>query len=99
MASCHRSPPRRVTSVPSREFGDDDSNDTRWEEQDMPYLSRDQQRAEGGEGDEDINGRARGPRLADTRNRRRWRSRRNGNNEDDVKEGGLHPTRPPRGRW
>jgi hypothetical protein len=96
MASCHRSPPRQVTSTPSRECGDDNNNDTRWEEQDMP---RDQQRAEGGEGDKDINGPARGPRLADTGNGQRRRSRRNGNNEDDVKEGGLHPNRPPRGRW
>ena len=34
--------------------GDDDyNNDVRWEEQDMPYLSHDWQRAEGGEGDID----------------------------------------------
>jgi hypothetical protein len=36
----------------------------------------------------------RGPRLADTGNGRRRRLRRDGNNNYDVKEGGLHPTTP-----
>jgi hypothetical protein len=82
--------------------GDNDyENDVRWEEQDMPYLSRDRQRAEGGEGDVDdgiddehIDGRVRGPRLADTGNGRRRRLRRDGDNNDDVEEGGSHPTTP-----
>jgi len=50
-------------------------DDVRWEEQGMPYLSRDQRRAEAGEGDvndgiddEQVNGRVQGPRLADSGN-------------------------------
>ncbi len=50
----------------------------------------------GGEGhvddggdDEHVEGRVRGPRLADTGNGRRWRSRRDG-----VEEGGSHPPTP-----
>ena len=65
-----------MTSTPLGGRGDDDyNNDVRWEEQDMPYLSRDRRRAEGGEGDVDIgiddehaNGHVRGPRLVDTGN-------------------------------
>ena len=67
----------------------------------MPYLSRDWQWAEGGEGniddgvdDDHVDGRVRGPRLADTGNGRRWRLRHNGDNYDNVEEGGLHPTTP-----
>ncbi len=67
----------------------------------MPYLSRDRQRAEGGEGDVDdgvddehVNGCVRGPRLADTRNGRRRRLRHDGDHDDDVEEGGSHPTTP-----
>jgi hypothetical protein len=55
----------------------------------------------GGEGhvddggdDEHVDGRVRGPRLADTGNGRRWRSRRDGDNDDDVEEGGSHPPTP-----
>ena len=68
-------PPRRVTATPLGGRGDDYDNDVRWEEQDMPYLSGDRRRAERGEGnvdegvdDEHVDGRVRGPRLADTRN-------------------------------
>ena len=57
---------------------DDDDDDVRWEEQEMPYLSHDRRRAEGGEGDindgvddEHVDGRVWGPRLADTGNGRR----------------------------
>jgi len=65
-----------VTSTPLGGRGDDDYDDNvRWEEQDMSYLSRDRRRAEGGEGDVDdgvddehVDGRVRGPSLADTRN-------------------------------
>ena len=67
----------------------------------MPYLSRDRQRAEGGEGNVDdgidnehVNGRVRGPRLADTGNGRWRRLRCDGDNNDDVEEGGSHPTTP-----
>jgi len=82
--------------------GDDDyDDDVRWEEQDMPYLSRDRRRAEGREGDVDdgvdeehIDGRVRGPCLADTGNGQRRRLRRVGDNDDDVEEGGSHPTTP-----
>ena len=55
----------------------------------------------GGEGhvddggdDEHVDGRVRGPRLADTGNGRRWRSRRDSDNDDDVEEGGSHPPTP-----
>ena len=55
----------------------------------------------GGEGhvddggdDEHVNGRVRVPRLADTGNGRRWRSRRDSDNNDDVEEGGSHPPTP-----
>ena len=65
----------------------------------MPYLSRDWRRAEGGEGDVDngvddehIDGRVQGPRLADTGNGQRRRFRHDGDNDDDVKDGGSHPT-------
>ena len=82
--------------------GDDNYDDNvRWEEQDMPYLSRDRRRAEGGEGevdgsvdDEHVNGRVRGSHLANTGNGRWRRLRRDGNNDDDVEEGGSHPTTP-----
>ena len=67
----------------------------------MPYLSRDRRRAEGGEGDVDdgiddehVDGRVWGLRLAETGNGRWRRLRRDGNNDDDVEEGGLHPTTP-----
>ena len=87
--------------MPLRGRGDDDYNDdVRWEEQDMPYLSRDRRRAEGGEGDVDdgidehVDGRVRGPHRADTGNGRRRRLRRDGDNGDDVEEGGSHPTTP-----
>ena len=81
--------------------GDDDyDNDVRWEEQDMLYLSRDRRRAEGGEGDVDngvddeyVDGRVRGPRLVDTGNGRWQRLLHDGDN-NDVKEGGSHPTTP-----
>jgi hypothetical protein len=73
--------------------------DLRGEEQDMPYLSRDRRRAEGGEGDvndgfddEHVDGRVRGPHLADTGNGQRRRLRHDGDNDDDVEEGGSHPT-------
>ena len=82
--------------------GDDDydyDDDVRWKEQDMPYLSRDRRRAEGGEGNVDdgvdgehVNGRVRGPHRADTGDGRWWRSRRDSDNDDDVEEGGSHPT-------
>ena len=62
-------------------------------------LCRDRRRAEGGEGDVDdgvddehVDGRVRGPRLADTGNGQRRRLRRDGDNDDDVEEGGSHPT-------
>ena len=88
--------------MPLQRRGNDDYNDdVRWEEQDMPYLSCDWQRAEGGEGnvndsidDDHVDGRVRGPHLADTGNGRRWRLRRDGNNDNDVEEGGSHPTTP-----
>ena len=87
-------------STPLGGRGDDDyNNDVRWEEQDMPYLSRDRRRAEWGEGDVDdgvddehVDGRVRGPHRADTGDGRRWRSRRDSDNDDDVEEGGSHPT-------
>ena len=96
MASRRCFPPRRV-------IGDDVNNNPRWEEQDMPYLSCNQRQAEGGEGDVDdggddehVGGCVRGLCLADTGNGRSWwRSRRGGDNDDKVKEGGSHPT-PPR---
>ena len=79
---------------------DDYDDDVRWEEQDMPYLSRDRRRAEGGEGDVDddidddhVDGRVRGPRRADTGDGRRWRSRRD-SDKNDNEEGGSHPTTP-----
>ena len=90
------------TSTPLQGRGDnnddnDDDNDVRWEEQDMPYLSCDWWRAEGGDGDVDtgvddkhVDGRVRGPRLVDTGNGRRWRLRR----DSDVEEGGSHLTTP-----
>jgi len=92
-----------VTATPLGGRGDDDDDDVRWEEQDMPYLSRYRRwaEAEGGQGDVDdgvddehVDGRVRGPRLADTGNRRRRRLRHDGNNNDDVEEGGSHPTTP-----
>ena len=53
----------------------------------------------GGEGhvddggdDEHVDGRVRGPRRADTGDGRRWRSRRDSDNDDDIEEGGSHPT-------
>jgi hypothetical protein len=75
-------------------------DNVRWGGQDMPYYpSRDRRRAEGGEGgiddgvdDEHVDGRVRGPRLADTGNERRWRLRREGDNGDGVEEGRSHPT-------
>ena len=97
------SPPRRVTAMPLGGRGDDDGNDARWEEQDMPYLSRYRRwaEAEGGQGDVDdgvddehVDGCVRGPRLADTGNRQRRRLRHDGNNNDDVEEGRSHPTTP-----
>ena len=46
--------PRQVMSTPLGGRGDDDyDDDTRWEEQDIPYLSQFWRRAEGGEGDVD----------------------------------------------
>jgi len=67
----------------------------------MPYLSRDRWQAEGGEGDVDdsvddehVDWRVWGPRLVDTGNGRRRRLRRDGDNDDDVEEGRLHPTTP-----
>ena len=89
-------------SMPLGGRGDDDyDKDVWWEEQDMPYLSRDRRRAEGGEGnlddgvdDEHVDGRVRGPCLADTGNGQRRRLRRDGDNDDNVEEGGLHPTTP-----
>ena len=83
--------------------GDDDGNDVRWEEQDMPYLSRYRRwaEAEGGQGDVDdgvddehVDGCVRGPRLADTGNRQRQRLRHDSYNNDDVEEGRSHPTTP-----
>ncbi len=82
--------------------GDEDYDDNvRREEQDVPYLSRNRRRAEGGEGDVDngvddehIDERVRGQRLVDTGNGRRRRLRHDGDNGDDVEEGGLHPTTP-----
>ena len=60
---------------------------------------RDWQRAEEGEGgvDDDgenyyVDGRVRGPHRADTGDGRRWRSRHDSDNDDDVEEGGSHPT-------
>jgi len=102
MVSITSSFARRVTSTPLGGRGDDNyDDDVRWEEQDMPYLSHDRRRAEGGEGDVDdgvdhehIGGRVRGPRLADTGNGRRRRLRRDGDNDDDVEVGGSHPTTP-----
>ncbi len=68
----------------------------------MPFLSCNQQQAEGGEGDVDdsnddehVGGCVRGPCLGDTGNGRSWRrSQRGGDNDDDVKEGGSLPTTP-----
>ena len=67
----------------------------------MPYLSRDRRWAEGGEGDVDdgiddehVDRHVRGTGLADTGNGLRRRLRHDGDNNDDVKEGGLHPTTP-----
>jgi hypothetical protein len=88
--------------MPLRGRGDKDyDDDARWEEQDMPCLSRNWRRAKGGEGDIDdgidndhVDGRVRGPRLAHTGNGRRRRLRRDGDNDDDVEEGGSHPTTP-----
>ena len=83
---------------PMRQEDDDDDND---KNKDGVDLSRDRRWAEGGEGDiddgvddEHVDGRVRGLRLADTRNGQRRRLWRDGNNNDDVKEGGLHPTTP-----
>ena len=85
--------------TPSRGRGDDVNNNARWEEQDMPYLSRDRRRAEGGEGDVDdsvddehVDGRVRGPHRADTGDGRWWKSWRDSDDDDDVEEGGSHPT-------
>ena len=70
----------------------------------MPYanmdvLSRDWRQAEGGEGNFDdggdnklVDGRVRGPRWEDTGDGQQWSSRRNGDNDNKDKEGGLHPT-------
>ena len=88
--------------MPLRGHGDNThDDDTRWEEQDMPYLSRDWRRAEGGEGnvedgidDNHVDGHVQGPHLADTGNGQRWRLRRDGDNNDNVEEGGSHPTTP-----
>ena len=83
---------------PMRQEDDDNDND---ENKDDNNLSCDRQRAEGGEGDvndgvddEHVDGCVWGPRLADTRNGRRWRLLRAGDNDDDVEEGGSHPTTP-----
>jgi len=83
---------------PARREEDDDDNDGNKDDKD---LSRDRRRAEGGEGgiddgidDEHVDGRVQGPCLTDTRNGRRRRLRCDGDNDDDVKEGGSHPTTP-----
>ena len=89
-------------SMPLQGRGDDAYDDNaRWEEQDMPYLSCDWRRAEGGEGDvnggidnDRVDGCVRGPRLADTRNGRQWRLWRDGDNDNNVEEGASHPTTP-----
>ena len=88
--------------MPLGGHGDNDyGNDVRWEEQDMPYLSRYWRWAEGGEGDVDngvddehVNGRVRGLHLADTGNGGLRRLRCYCDNYDDVEEGRLHPTTP-----
>ncbi len=46
----------------------------------------------GGGNNEHINGCVWGPSRADTGDGRQWRSRRDGDNNDDVVEGGSHPT-------
>ena len=83
---------------PARREDDDDDNDGNKDNDD---LSRDRRQAEGGEGDiddgvddEHIDGCVQGPRLADTGNGQRQGLRHDGNNNNDVKEGGLHPTTP-----
>ena len=83
---------------PARREDDDDDNDGNKDDDD---LSRDQRRAEGGEGNfdngvdnEHVDGHVRGLHLVDTGNGQRRRLRRGGNNNDDVEEGGLHPTTP-----
>ena len=65
----------------------------------LSSASRNRQQAEAeednvndGGNNEHINGRVRGPRLADTRDGRRRRLQCNGANNDNVKEGRLHPT-------
>ncbi len=67
----------------------------------MPYLSCDWWQAEGGESEVDngiddkhVDGCVRGLCLVDTGNGRRWRLRRDGDNNNNVEEGGLHPTTP-----
>ena len=77
---------------PTRREDDDDDNDGNKDDDD---LSHDRRRAEGGEGnvdngidDEHVNGRVWGPHLVDTGNGRRRRLWRDGNNDNDVKEGG-----------
>ena len=83
---------------PARREDDDDNNNENKEKDDL-FCNR--QRAEGGEGniddgvdDEHADGRVRGPHLADTGNGRRWRLRHDGDNDNDVEEGGSHPTTP-----
>jgi len=83
---------------PTRREDDDDNNHGNKDDDD---LSCDRRWAEGGEGDVDdgvddehLDGHVRGPRLADTGNGQRRRLRRDGNNKDDVEEGGSHPTTP-----
>ena len=80
-----------------REDDDHDNNENKYNDD----LSRDRRRAEGGEGnvddgidDEHVDGRVRGPRLANTGNGQWWRLRRDGDNNDDVEEGGSYPTTP-----
>ena len=83
---------------PARREDDDNDNDKNKDDDD---LSCNRRWAEGGEGnvddgvdDEHINRRVRGPRLADTGNGQRRRLRCDGNNNNDVVEGGSHPTTP-----
>jgi hypothetical protein len=83
---------------PARREDDDHDNN---ENKDNDDLSRDRRRAEGGEGnvddgidDEHVDGRVRGPRLADTGNGRRRILHYDGDNDNDVEEGGSHPTTP-----
>ena len=83
---------------PARREDDDDDSDGNKDDDD---LSRDRRWAEGGEGDiddgvddEHVDDCVRGPHLADTGNGRRRRLWRDGDNDDDVEEGGSHPTTP-----